>query len=151
MPRVVVQHHKFLVMVCINVANLVCHSVYSVLAAFFPQEAKAKGMSEDAVGIIFASFAAVIFVCSPLAGRFMSKYGKVRAQGAAGRGAHGSGPADSDDGTQTEFRAYSSDGMHAQLLLGQAEGQHGRQCRNRFVRFRVPRLGVGTLAHASRE
>ena len=34
---------KILVMVCINLANLVCHSVYSVLAAFFPQEGKAKG------------------------------------------------------------------------------------------------------------
>jgi len=51
--------------------------VYSVLAAFFPQEAKAKGMSDDGVGIVFASFAAVIFVCSPLAGRLMTKHGKV--------------------------------------------------------------------------
>ena len=64
-------------MVCINMANLCCHSVYSVLAAFFPQEAKAKGMSEDGVGIVFASFAAVIFVCSPFAGRLMSRHGKV--------------------------------------------------------------------------
>ena len=64
-------------MVCINLSNLICHAVYSVLAAFFPQEAKAKGMGDDAVGIIFASFAAVIFLCSPLAGRFMSYYGKV--------------------------------------------------------------------------
>jgi len=76
MPRVVVQS-KILVMVCINIANLVCHSVYSVLAAFFPQEARAKGMSDDAVGITFASFAAIIFLCSPLAGQFMSKHGKV--------------------------------------------------------------------------
>lgn len=77
MARVIVQHNKILVMVCINIANLLCHSVYSVLAAFFPQEAKAKGMSDDAVGITFASFAAVIFVCSPFAGRLMSSRGKV--------------------------------------------------------------------------
>jgi len=76
MPRVVVRS-KILVMVCINIANLVCHSVYSVLAAFFPQEARAKGMSDDTVGVTFASFAAVIFLVSPLAGQFMSKYGKV--------------------------------------------------------------------------
>jgi len=69
--------NKLLVMFCINVANLCCHAVYSVLAAFFPQEAKAKGMSDDGVGIVFASFAAVIFVCSPLAGRLMTRHGKV--------------------------------------------------------------------------
>lgn len=70
-------HRKLLVFFCINVANLGCHSVYSVLAAFFPQEATAKGMSDDGVGIIFASFAAVIFVCSPCVGRLMTRHGKV--------------------------------------------------------------------------
>jgi MFS family permease len=69
--------NKLLVMVCINLANLCCHSVYSVLASFFPQEAKRKGMSEDTIGIVFASFAFVIFVCSPLAGRLMTRHGKV--------------------------------------------------------------------------
>jgi len=69
--------NKLLVMICTNLANLCCHSVYSVLASFFPQEAKAKGMSEDVVGLVFAVFAAVIFVCSPFAGRMMSKHGKV--------------------------------------------------------------------------
>lgn len=71
-------HRKLLVFFCINIANLGCHAVYSVLAAFFPQEAKAKGMSDDGVGIIFASFAAVIFVCSPCAGRLMTRHGKVQ-------------------------------------------------------------------------
>ena len=71
------RNHKLLVMVCTNLANLCCHSVYSVLASFFPQEAKAKGMSDDGVGLVFAIFAAVIFVCSPFAGRLMSKHGKV--------------------------------------------------------------------------
>lgn len=70
-------HRRLLVFFCINIANLGCHAVYSVLAAFFPQEAKAKGTSDDGVGIIFASFAAVIFLCSPFAGRLMTKHGKV--------------------------------------------------------------------------
>ena len=52
-------HRKLLVFFCINIANLGCHAVYSVLAAFFPQEAKAKDMSDDGVGIVFASFAAL--------------------------------------------------------------------------------------------
>ena len=70
-------HRKLLVFFCINIANLGCHAVYSVLAAFFPQEAKAKDMSDDGVGIVFASFAAVIFLFSPLVGRLMTKHGKV--------------------------------------------------------------------------
>ena len=42
--------NKVLVMVCTNLANLGCHSIYSVLASFFPQEARAKGMSDEGVG-----------------------------------------------------------------------------------------------------
>merc|ERR1711892_148716 len=68
--------NKMLVFMCINLTNLCCHSVYSVLAAFFPQEAEKKGLSEDAVGIVFASFAAVIFLCSLMAGGWMTHYGK---------------------------------------------------------------------------
>ena len=77
MARVIVRSNKIFVMFCINVANMVCHSCYSMPAAFFPQEAKAKKMSDDAIGITFASFAAVMFVFSPVAGRAMSTYGKV--------------------------------------------------------------------------
>ena len=71
------RNNKLLVMACTNLANLACHSVYSVLASFFPQEAKAKGMSDDGVGLVFAIFAAVIFVASPFVGKLMSKHGKV--------------------------------------------------------------------------
>ena len=71
------RNNKMIVLVCTNLANLCCHAVYSVLASFFPQEAKAKGMSEDGVGFVFAVFAAVIFVCSPCAGRLMTRHGKV--------------------------------------------------------------------------
>jgi len=71
------RNNKLLVMVCTNLANLCCHAVYSVLASFFPQEAKAKGMSEDAVGFVFAVFAALVFFCSPMAGTLMQRRGKV--------------------------------------------------------------------------
>ena len=71
------RNNKMLVMICTNIANLFCHSVYSVLASFFPQEAKAKGMGDDGVGLVFAIFAAVIFLCSPIAARLMNKHGKV--------------------------------------------------------------------------
>ncbi|EOD34660.1 hypothetical protein EMIHUDRAFT_455551 [Emiliania huxleyi CCMP1516] len=63
-------------MTLINVSNLFCHSLFSILPAFFPQEAKSKGMSDDAVGIVFACFPAVIFLTSPFAGPFMSRHGK---------------------------------------------------------------------------
>ena len=77
MGKLGMRNNKMLVFMCINLTNLCCHSVYSVLAAFFPQEADKKGLSEDAVGIVFASFAAVIFLCSPMAGGWMTHYGKV--------------------------------------------------------------------------
>ena len=70
------RNNKMVVMVCTNIANLFCHSVYSVLASFFPQEAKVKGMSEEFVGLVFAIFAAVIFVASPFAARLMNRHGK---------------------------------------------------------------------------
>jgi len=71
------RNNKLLVLICTNLANLCCHAVYSVLASFFPQEAKAKGMSDDAVGFVFAVFAGVIFLCSPFAGTLMQRRGKV--------------------------------------------------------------------------
>jgi len=71
------RNNKMVVFVCTNLANLCCHAVYSVLASFFPQEAKNKGMSDDGVGFVFAVFAGIIFVFSPFAGRLMSRHGKV--------------------------------------------------------------------------
>ena len=51
MGKLGMRNNKMLVFMCINLTNLCCHSVYSVLAAFFPQEAEKKGLSEDAVGV----------------------------------------------------------------------------------------------------
>jgi MFS family permease len=48
-----------------------------VLASFFPQQAAAKGMSEDLVGVVFSIFAGVMFVVSPVAGILMQQRGKV--------------------------------------------------------------------------
>jgi MFS family permease len=67
---------QLLMMVLINFSNLFCHSLFSILPPFFPQQAKAKGMSQDAVGIVFACFPAVIFLTSPFAGPFMTRHGK---------------------------------------------------------------------------
>ncbi len=78
MPRFsAMRNNKTLVMVCTNLANCCCHAVYSVLASFFPKEARAKGMSDDVVGVVFAIFAFVVFACSPFSGRLMSSRGKV--------------------------------------------------------------------------
>lgn len=46
-------------MVLINAANLCCQAFCSVLASFFPREAKAKSMSDELVGVVFAVFALV--------------------------------------------------------------------------------------------
>ena len=44
----------------------------SMLAPFFPQEAKKKGLSDTNIGIIFAFFPAVVFVMAPIYGYFVS-------------------------------------------------------------------------------
>ena len=66
------------VLALINVANLCCHAVYSLLPAFFPAEAAQRGMSNDFVGVIFASFAGVACVCSPIASTLMIRHGQKR-------------------------------------------------------------------------
>lgn len=78
LERSAMRSNKMVVMVCINLANLCCHAVYSVLASFFPQEARAKGMPEETVGAVFAVFAFVVFLVSPFAGKAMSRHGKAR-------------------------------------------------------------------------
>ena len=72
-----INNKKLLVLVCSNIANLCCHAVYSVLASFFPEQAAAKGMSDDMVGVVFSIFAGVMFVVSPVAGILMQQRGKV--------------------------------------------------------------------------
>lgn len=67
---------KCLVLVCINLSNLVCHSVYSVLASFFPQEARAKGLSDEPIGLVFAIFAAVIFLSAWRISTMLNVHGK---------------------------------------------------------------------------
>ncbi|KAG8459919.1 hypothetical protein KFE25_010968 [Diacronema lutheri] len=67
---------KMLALVCINASNMACHSVYSVLASFFPQAAHAKGLTAEPIGLVFAIFAAVVFVSAPLAAPMLSQHGK---------------------------------------------------------------------------
>jgi MFS family permease len=68
--------HKFVALLTINVSNCVCHSVYSVLASFFPQAASAKGLTAEPVGLIFAVFAAVVFITAPCVATALSRHGK---------------------------------------------------------------------------
>lgn len=44
----------------------------SVMAPFFPREAAAKGLSETMCGIVFSFYAVVMFLTSPLFGKFVS-------------------------------------------------------------------------------
>jgi DHA1 family multidrug resistance protein-like MFS transporter len=69
---------SFGILLLISVSNFTCHSVYSVLPSFFPSEAAARGMGDDLVGLTFAMYAAVVFVCAPLAAQLMSVYGQKR-------------------------------------------------------------------------
>lgn len=75
-PRRPVREHKVLALVCINASNMACHSVYSVLASFFPQAARAKGLSSELIGLVFAIFAAVVFASAPFVAPMLSRHGK---------------------------------------------------------------------------
>ncbi|KAJ1622571.1 major facilitator superfamily domain-containing protein [Pavlovales sp. CCMP2436] len=67
---------KMVALICINVSNCVCHSVYSVLASFFPQAAAKKGLTAEPVGLIFAVFAAIVFFTAPCVATALSRHGK---------------------------------------------------------------------------
>ncbi|XP_047028533.1 MFS-type transporter SLC18B1-like [Helicoverpa zea] len=47
----------------------------SVMAPFFPREAAAKGLSETMCGIVFSFYAVVMFLTSPLFGKFLPMVG----------------------------------------------------------------------------
>ncbi|KAJ8733922.1 hypothetical protein PYW07_014473 [Mythimna separata] len=47
----------------------------SVMAPFFPREAAAKGLSETMCGIVFSFYAVVMFLTSPLFGKFLPVVG----------------------------------------------------------------------------
>lgn len=55
--------------------NLVGNSLYSIMDAFFPQQAEAKLLSPEAIGAIFAAFPAVVFLTAPSASRLMDRIG----------------------------------------------------------------------------
>ncbi len=60
---------RMLTAFALYVVNLFAYLSYSLLAPFFPTEAKAIGMSETVIGLVFAAFAAVIFISSPICGK----------------------------------------------------------------------------------
>jgi MFS family permease len=67
--------HVVLGMLAINLTNLVGNSLYSIMDAFFPQQAEAKLLSPEAIGAIFAAFPAVVFLTAPSASRLMDRIG----------------------------------------------------------------------------
>ncbi|XP_014668059.1 PREDICTED: MFS-type transporter SLC18B1-like [Priapulus caudatus] len=60
------------VLVQMGLANF-CHTVcFSLIAPFFPGEAEKKGATESQIGFIFSVFELVMFICSPIYGRYVS-------------------------------------------------------------------------------
>ncbi|XP_002732493.1 MFS-type transporter SLC18B1-like [Saccoglossus kowalevskii] len=59
----------------ISLANFSDFVSYSILAPFFPEEANKMGMSDSVVGLVFGCFALVMFITSPVFGKFLTKIG----------------------------------------------------------------------------
>lgn len=64
-----------LLMLRIIMANFVCHTSYSVMDSFFPQDAQAKGLSLDTIGAVFMAFPLVVICSSPMVGPLMCRHG----------------------------------------------------------------------------
>ena len=62
-------------MLVINMANLVSNCFYSIMDAFFPQEAETKLLSPVTIGAIFSAFPAVVFFFAPIAMVLMGTWG----------------------------------------------------------------------------
>lgn len=46
----------------------------SIMAPFFPREASLKGLSDTVCGLVFSFYAIVMFITSPLFGKFVSNF-----------------------------------------------------------------------------
>lgn len=64
-----------LILGCLAMAELTSQMCLSIMAPFFPSEASEKGVSSTLSGWIFAMFALVQFVVSPLFGRLIPHFG----------------------------------------------------------------------------
>lgn len=50
----------------ILICTLISNSAYALIAPFLPLEFKAKGISGEMIGLIFAIYSVAVIVCSPL-------------------------------------------------------------------------------------
>jgi hypothetical protein len=70
-----VRWQTIMLMLMINLANLASNCVYSIMDAFFPQQAAAKHLPSITIGAIFAAFPAIVFLSAPLAMVLMDRCG----------------------------------------------------------------------------
>ncbi|CAB3231381.1 unnamed protein product [Arctia plantaginis] len=64
-----------LTLVSLALVDFMSFCSMSVMAPFFPREAAMKGLSETMCGIVFSFYAVVMFLTSPLFGKFLPKVG----------------------------------------------------------------------------
>uniref|UniRef100_A0A0K8SF02 Major facilitator superfamily (MFS) profile domain-containing protein n=2 Tax=Lygus hesperus TaxID=30085 RepID=A0A0K8SF02_LYGHE len=66
---------QVLAFITLVLAEFLSFCSMSVMAPFFPKEAKEKGMSPTVSGMVFSFYAFVVFVTSPLFGKILPKVG----------------------------------------------------------------------------
>ncbi|XP_077989878.1 MFS-type transporter SLC18B1-like [Glandiceps talaboti] len=64
-----------LTLVSVALANLADFTSFSIMAPFFPIEATKMGASDTIIGLIFGGFALVMFISSPILGKFLPQIG----------------------------------------------------------------------------
>jgi len=55
--------------VWILICTLISNSAYALIAPFLPLEFKAKGISGEMIGLLFAIYSVAVIVCSPFVGK----------------------------------------------------------------------------------
>lgn len=68
----------FFLIVALQGLYLASFGMYSVIGPFYMLKAKEKGTTATVSGLVFAAYAFVIFVLSPVAGKYLPKLGPVR-------------------------------------------------------------------------
>ncbi|XP_022094181.1 MFS-type transporter SLC18B1-like isoform X2 [Acanthaster planci] len=67
--------HKKATFVCAALGTFTAWLTFSVIAVFFPNEAKARGMSQTVIGLVFSSFSVAAGISSPIWGKLLPLIG----------------------------------------------------------------------------
>ncbi|XP_049888020.1 MFS-type transporter SLC18B1-like [Pectinophora gossypiella] len=67
--------HQRLTLASLALVDFMSFCSMSIMAPFFPREAQLKGLSDTTCGLVFSFYAVIMFITSPLFGKFLPVFG----------------------------------------------------------------------------